>query len=158
MITELSNLPSKASPSKTTDILSTAISRLESIQQVLNSGESILMPENSETAITVSFYSAAWLLICTRINPNQFHNKSSSTFSAADQFALLHCDNILRAGSYLDDCRDGCGYIRMILPLRTVIELSPDLLQRESARYRLESWRVRRGLDGLCGVALACRS
>lgn len=110
-------------------------------------------------------HSAAWFVRYTSTNPDclmtkkkllakQKKNSNISTFSANDQFALLHCYNILRAGAYL---AAGVG-IRMILPLQTVIQLSPELLRRENARYLLEAWRVRRGLDGLCGVALACRS
>jgi hypothetical protein len=145
VIMQFSHLPPNATLPQPTDLLSTAVSHLESIGQTLNSGESTLIPDNSETAVTVAFYSLAWLLISARTK-----NDTSDA-----RFVLLHCNNILRAGAYLDDCRDGCGYIRMILPLRMVIELSPDTLQRESARYRLESWRVSRGLSGLCGVALA---
>lgn len=151
VIMQLSNLPKVTTP----DMLSTAISRLESIGKTLSSGESTLIPDNSETAVNVAFYSLAWLLISARTNTN----KTDDDVSTADSwFALLHCNNILRAGAYLDDCKDGCGYIRMILPLRSVIELSPDMLQRESARYRLESWRVSRGLSGLCSVALTERA
>lgn len=117
VVMQLSNLP-KAS------MLSTAISRLESIGKTLHFGESTLILDDSETAVAVAFYSLAWLLISARTHKN----------TADHPFALLHCSNILRAGAYLENCRDGCGYIRMILPLRSVIELSPDKLQRERVR------------------------
>lgn len=147
---KLSNIP-EDNPNNQ---ISIEISRLESIGRAINPGDSdILTSDDSETAITMAFYSLAWLLLASN---RLYSGISTAANTHIDQFALLHCNNILRAGAYLDDCRDGCGYIRMILPLRSVVELSPDMLQRENARYRLESWRATRGLNGICSIAL-CR-
>lgn len=109
---------------------------------------------DSETIITCAYYSLAWLLISVKLNP--------STLPAEEKFRqnkliLSQCSNILRAGSEMDNCRDGCGYIRLVYPLRAVATFSPDLIQRESAEFRLQFWKVVRGLNGICNVALSTR-
>jgi hypothetical protein len=111
-----------------------------------------LVSSRSETAITIAFYCMAWIIIIVETRKRTRDNQ------VYDQLILAHCSIILKAGIYIEDFEDGCGYIRMIFPLRLVVLYSPDVQQRESARYRLELWRTNRGLGGICSVALVAES
>ncbi|KAH8820147.1 hypothetical protein F5884DRAFT_762989 [Xylogone sp. PMI_703] len=103
---------------------------------------------NSKTAIVVAFYSVACILVQVEIG------RASLTDEEYNLLMITHCGNILKAAAHIENSEDGCGLIRMILPLRLVIHLSSDSSQRESARYRLELWRLDKGLSGICSVAL----
>lgn len=104
---------------------------------------------DSETAITVALYSLAWILILTEVRAR------SPGMIMSERLLLGHCDAVLRAGHFIEDFEDGCGLIRMVFPLRSVALHSPDPLQRECAKYRLELWRIKGGLRGICVIATA---
>ncbi|KAH8703211.1 hypothetical protein BGW36DRAFT_403660 [Talaromyces proteolyticus] len=108
-----------------------------------------VMVTDSETAITTALYSLAWIYILDEIQTR------CPEMQMCERLLLGHCDAVLRAGHFIEDFEDGCGLIRMAFPLRSVALLSPDPLQREYAKYRLELWRVNRGLGGICAVVTA---
>ncbi|KAH8689389.1 hypothetical protein BGW36DRAFT_433392 [Talaromyces proteolyticus] len=172
LITDITAITCNRNRGDTTDFVADTLSalseivfQLESIGQALGidhqqvkSTNAFLLPD-SDTAVTVAYYSLGWLLISPRIQKfNHLHKEEVGKIVAInDQFISLHCSNILRASTYLDDCRDGCAYVRMILPLKAVVEFGPEKLQRDMARYRLEAWRARRGLAGICAIAFALK-
>jgi len=103
---------------------------------------------DSGTAITMAFYSLVWILILAEMG------KGSVERQIYHRLMVAHCTTNLAAAQYIEAFEDGCGYIRMIFPLRCVVLVSPELLQKERARERLELWCVDKGLDGICRIAL----
>lgn len=111
-------------------------------------GPSTALPD-SEAAIAISFYSLAWILILDRIRAHY-----PEKIKTSEQLLLGHCDAVLRACTYIEQVDDGCGFIRVVFPLRSVALLSPSLMQREYAKGRLDLWRLNKGLGGVCAVAV----
>jgi hypothetical protein len=105
------------------------------------------------TAITIAFYHLAWLLVLSSLSSASISTGTSSTIH--DNLIIAHSSSILSAAAYIDGQRNGCAYIRMVFPLRTVYLNSPSAEQRENTRYWLEMWRMNKGMGGICEVALA---
>ncbi|EED22788.1 hypothetical protein TSTA_062750 [Talaromyces stipitatus ATCC 10500] len=62
--------------------------------------------------------------------------------------------DIIFASQYLSRFMIGCAYIRMILPLQVVAQMSPNHDQRVTARNILESWYKETPIKGLTTRAL----
>jgi hypothetical protein len=108
-----------------------------------------LSPDSEEIVVTVAYYSLAWILISNHANATNNNNENEKSDTNLAAVIQAHCSSILTAAAYMDNCEDGCSYIRMILPLRLVADLmASDRVQRESALYRLELWRRDKGFKG----------
>jgi hypothetical protein len=62
--------------------------------------------------------------------------------------------SVLSAATFLSQVEIGCAYIRMILPLQLVAQVSPSHGQRVIARTILQSWWREKPIKGLAGLAL----
>lgn len=100
-----------------------------------------------ESAITLAFYSVAWILSLVELE------RFSPEGQCYGQLINTHCGVILRQAICVEKNQDGCGLIRMAFPLKSVMLFSSDMLQKESAMYRLELWRLKKGLGGIWNVA-----
>ncbi|MCJ1402858.1 hypothetical protein MMC11_006079 [Xylographa trunciseda] len=106
------------------------------------------------TATTIAFYHLAWILVLSPICGSEVGRRRYG------DLIMAHCATILAAATFVDGNNNGsvynsgCSYLRMVFPLRIICLISPSLMQRESARYRLERWRTTKGMGGICAVAL----
>ena len=106
-------------------------------------------------ATTVAFYNVAWVLVLSSVC------HSAVERSRYGELIKAHCASILAVATFIDGHTNGsayysgCYYLRMVFPIRIICSMSPSLMQRESARYRLERWRAYKGMAGICAVALA---
>ncbi|MCJ1395549.1 hypothetical protein MMC18_008435 [Xylographa bjoerkii] len=106
------------------------------------------------TATTIAFYHLAWILILSPICGSEFGRQRYA------DLIMAHCASILAVATFVDGNNNGsvyhsgCSYLRRVFPLRIICLISPSLMQRESARYRLERWRTDKGMGGICAVAL----
>ncbi|KAL2819570.1 hypothetical protein BDW59DRAFT_120846 [Aspergillus cavernicola] len=105
-------------------------------------------PEHdSDSVMTVALYSLGWILILYRKGTLVALNLSDYT-----PLLVAHCSVILRAAVCMEMFEDGCGYIRMVSPLKYVLIMSPDAIQRDSAECRLRLWARKKGIAGICTV------
>ncbi|KAL4864212.1 hypothetical protein BDV12DRAFT_15935 [Aspergillus spectabilis] len=101
------------------------------------------LEEDSESVMAVALYSLAWILLLSR---NEIRPLGVPD---CDPLLVAHCNVILRAAVCMEAFNDGCGYVRMVYPLKCVLFKSPDFVQRGSAAYRLRSWATAKGLAGI---------
>ncbi|OKL58079.1 hypothetical protein UA08_06666 [Talaromyces atroroseus] len=62
--------------------------------------------------------------------------------------------SILSAAMFLSQVEIGCAYVRMVLPLQLVAQVSRNHTQRTAARTILQSWWKEKPIKGLTGLAL----
>ncbi|MCJ1414003.1 hypothetical protein MMC32_000328 [Xylographa parallela] len=107
------------------------------------------------TATTIAFYHLAWTLILSPVCGSEAGRQRYGSL------IMAHCASILAVATFVDGNNNGsvynsgCSYLRMVFPLRIICLISPSLMQRQSAWYRLERWRTVKGMGGICAVALA---
>ena len=107
------------------------------------------------TATTIAFYHLAWTLILASVCDSGVGRQRY------ESLIMAHCASILAVATFVDGHNNGsvynsgCSYLRMVFPLRIICLISPSLMQRQSAWYRLERWRTVKGMGGICAVALA---
>lgn len=101
------------------------------------------------TSSVIAFYNTARILVLSILSLIKSH------LILYEEQVTAHSASILHAAQYLDEHDIGCAYIRFVLPLKVVGISSPSMVHRERARHFLESWRMRSGMGGICGVVLA---
>ena len=106
-------------------------------------------------ATTIAFYHLAWTLVLSSVCGSEAGRHRYGSL------IMAHCASILAVATFVNGHNNGsvynsgCSYLRMVFPLRIVCLISPSLMQRQSAWYRLERWRTVKGMGGICAVALA---
>jgi hypothetical protein len=102
------------------------------------------------TAMTVTYFDCASLIL-SDVLPIE-----PATTSREILRRIEICESIFSCVVYLESQAIGCAYMRMMLPLVLVALKSPLANQRQCARDRLQKWKLRNMMAGLCTVALSC--
>lgn len=89
---------------------------------------------SSEAAIALSLYNFGWITALSLLKQCGDH--------AAEYAELIngHCGSILDAAAFVSTIEDGCSYIRLTPPLRSVMQYSSDQGQRKSALLFMRAW------------------
>jgi hypothetical protein len=79
-------------------------------------------------------YSFGWIVSISLLNQCGDH--------AAEYAEIIngHCETILDAAAFVSTIQDGCSYIRMTTPLRTVLYYSSNPSQRERVTGFMRVW------------------
>lgn len=89
---------------------------------------------SSESAIAFGMYSFGWVVSLSLLNQCGDHTTEYA------QLVNGHCETILDAAAFVSSIQDGCSYIRMTPPLRTVLYHSSNPKQRERAIVFMRAW------------------
>lgn len=89
---------------------------------------------SSEAAIALALYNFGWITSLSLLEQCGNH--------AAEYAELIngHCGTILDAAAFVSTIEDGCSYIRLTPPLRSVLQYSSDQGQRTSALLFMRAW------------------
>jgi len=89
---------------------------------------------DSETATVLALNSFGWITSLSLLKQCGDH--------AAEYAEVIngHCGTILDAAAFVSTIEDGCSYIRLTPPLRTVLQYSSDQGQRKSALFFMRAW------------------
>jgi hypothetical protein len=88
----------------------------------------------SEAAIALALYNFGWITSLSLLKQCGDH--------AAEYAELIdsHCGTILDAAAFVSIIEDGCSYIRLTPPLRSVLQYSSNQGQRKSALLFMRAW------------------
>ncbi|KAH8691662.1 hypothetical protein BGW36DRAFT_55598 [Talaromyces proteolyticus] len=88
---------------------------------------------DSEVAVTLALYSLSWILVLA-------NTPHSDLITTKYELIAAHCNTILTAAAFIDSIDAGCGYIRIVHPLRAIVLHSDNSGQKERAVFYLKKW------------------